>query len=403
MSYQYEAYTPDKRIVRGTIEASSETMAEEILYRTQTYRVLKLREIRPGLSLERLVPSLFGVKSQDVIGFSRQLATLMESGMPIITSLHLLEKQTPRAALRRVIARLNMELQGGSSLSQALSKFPQVFSNIYCQVIKASEYTGNLANALGQAADYIEKNIATATRIKRAFAYPVLVLLMSVAVFAIVANVAAPPLTRLFTSLGAELPWTTRLLVLTTDFVADYRYYLLGGLAALVILIAGYLRRPAGRLARDKLLLKIPIVGQIIVQRHMSRLCHTMSLLLEVGVPIPQTMSIVTGSVSNRIIHRALMEVREKLVQGQGFSQPMSKNVLFPELLVEMVAVGEKTGTLQPTLTTLSDFYEQAAEQKTRTLISILQHSLTVLIGLMVAFIGISMVTPLYSILQSIR
>ena len=147
MAYKYEAYTLDKRIEQGTIEASSESIAEEILYRTGYRRVLKLREIRPVLTLGRLFPSLFGIKPQEVIDFSRQLATLIDSGMPILNALQLLEKQTSRAALNRVINGLGEELRGGSPLSQALSKYPQAFPITYCQVIKASEYSGNLSNA----------------------------------------------------------------------------------------------------------------------------------------------------------------------------------------------------------------------------------------------------------------
>ncbi len=229
MAYRYEVYTQDKRIVRGTVDAASESMAESILYGAGYSRVLKLREVRPGSSLEELLPSLYGVKTGDVVQFSRHLATLIESGMPIVTALGLLEKQERKVALRKLIAELTVELQGGSSFSQALSKYPQVFSNIYGQVVKASEYTGNLAVALRQAAGYLERNMVMTAKVKQALAYPLLVALMAAGVVALITNVAFPPLVKLFASLGAELPWTTRLVMQVAGFVSSYNVYLLGG------------------------------------------------------------------------------------------------------------------------------------------------------------------------------
>ena len=401
--YRYEAYTLDKRIVRGRIDASSERMAEGILYGEGYARVLRLQEIRPGATWERWLPGLFGVKTQDVIEFSLQLATLIESGMTIITALGLLEKQTSKAALKRVIAGLSIELQGGRSFSQALSNHPQAFSDIYCQVIKASEYTGNLAVALRQAAGYIEKNMAMTASVKRTLAYPSLMLLMSIGVFTLITNVALPPLVRLFTSLGAELPWTTNLLIFSADFVANNKFSLLAGFSILILLFFSYIRMAVGKLAMDKFMLKIPMIGDIVIKRNMSQFCRTMSLLLGVGISLPRIMGIVIETMNNSIIRQALVEVRKKLVQGQGLSKPMAKISLFPELLVEMVVVGEKTGTLQSTLATLSDFYEQTVDRKTHLLISTMQHFLLVMIGVVVGFIGISMITPLYSVLKTIH
>ena len=160
---------------------------------------------------------------------------------------------------------------------------------------------------------------------------------------------------------------------------------------------------PVGKLAMDKFILKIPMIGDIVIKRNMSQFCRTMSLLLEAGISLPHIMSIVIETMNNSIIRQALVEVRQELVQGQGLSQPMAKNALFPELLVEMVLVGEKTGTVPSTLTTLSDFYEQTVDRKIHLLISTIQHFLLVMIGVIVGFIGISMITPLYSILKTIH
>jgi len=401
MAYQFKAYTRDKRVVQGTIEAASEITAEEALYRAGYQRVLGLKQMRPGLSWEQLLPTLFRIKTQDVIDFSRQLATLIESGITILTALQLLEEQAFRPVFSKVITGLVSELRGGSSFSQALSKYPQAFSYTYCQVLKAGEQAGNLEVSLRQIAGYMERQVATAKRIKGAMTYPMVVLCMAIGVFVILITVALPPLVGLFNALGTELPWMTKLLMATADFLINYKFYLLGGAAIVAISIIGYLRLPAGKLAMDRLWLKLPLIGPINVQRNVGHFCRTTSMLLKAGLLLPQTMSIVIQTVGNRIIRQTLKEVREKLVQGQGLSQPMATIDLFPRLMVEMVSVGEKTGNLDSTLATLGDYYEQRVDQRVNTLISMIGPALTAGVGLIVAFIALSIITPLYSILGS--
>jgi len=402
MAYQYVAYTLDKRVTKGTIDAASERLAEEALYRAGYHRILSLKEVRPGLSLEKLLPTLFGVKTQDVIDFSRQLATLIESGVSILTALQLLEGQASRAVFRKVIGGLVDGLRGGSSFSLALSKYPQVFSYTYCSVIKASEQAGNLEVGLRQVADYMEKRMAMVKKITRAAAYPVLVLVIAIAVFALLITVVLPPLVGLFGMLGAELPLTTRALIATATFFIDYKLYLLVGVVALVVLIVFYSRLPTGRIHMDRLMLKMPVIGSINVQRNMCQFCETISMLLKAGLPLPQIMDIVMRAMRNRVVRRALMDIREKLVQGQGLSQPMAEIDLFPRLLVEMVVVGEKTGNLDSTLATLAKYYEQRVDQRLDTLVAMIEPALTLAIGLLVGFIALSMITPLYSILGSV-
>lgn len=401
MAYRYSVYTIDKRVVQGTIDAASEKMAEVALYRAGYRHVLKLREAGPGLNLSRWLPSLFGVKTQDVIDFSRQMATLIEAGIPIMTALQLLEEQSPAAGLRKVIAGLARELQEGSSLSQALARYPQVFSNTYCQVIKASEAAGNLEAALRRMAGYLEKETAARKKVGHALVYPVIVLLMAFGVFLLLTTIALPPLVRLFTSLGAELPWTTQALLVTGVFLINYKFHLLGALAALVVLLFGLARLPAVKLAMDRLILRVPMMSLISIQRNMYRFCQITSMLLKVGLPLPQIINMAAGTVSNAIVRRALEGVREKLVQGQGLSPSMKAVPVFPHLLVEMVVLGETTGTLDNMLATMADYYEQRVEQRVQALITMIEPALIVVVGMVVAFMAVAIITPLYSVLRA--
>jgi type IV pilus assembly protein PilC len=403
MAYWYSVYTIDKKIIQGTIDATSERMAEDALYRAGYHRVLKLREISPSLNLRRLLPSLFGVKTQQVIDFSHQLAALIEAGIPILTALQLLEEQAPSAALRKILKGLARDLQEGNSLSQALSRYPQVFSDIYCQMIRASEATGNLEVALKRMAGYLETEKAAAKRVGHALIYPAVVLLMAFGVFILLTTIVLPSLTRLYTSLGAELPWITKLLLVMGNFSRDYKFYFIGGLGALIILVFSYIRLPAGKLTLDKLILKIPLISAISTQRSIGRFCQTASMLLKAGLPMPQIMNIATKTVGNIIIRQALEEVGGKLVQGRSLSQSMAKNSVFPHLLIEMANIGEMTGTLDTTLVKIADYYERRVEQSIHAMISVIEPALIVVVGLVVAFMGASMITPLYSILRSLH
>ena len=403
MTYKYRAYTLDKKIVQGKLDAASESMAEAALYQAGYQRVLSLREVPPGPNLETLIPTLFGIKTRDVIDFSQQLATLFESGIPILTALQLLEGQAPKAAMKRIISVIVEEIRGGSPFSQVLGKYPQAFSNTYCQVIKASEQAGNLEVGLRQMASYMEKQVTTKQKITRAMIYPAVVLLLAVGVVGLLITVALPPLVSLFTSLDAELPGTTRLLMAVADFTINYKFYLLGGLLILITAVFGYVRLPAGRLNLDKLLLKLPIIGTINLERNMQQFCQITSMLLKAGLRLPQIIGLATQTVGNKIIRQALTDVTAKLVQGEGLSQPMAENPLFPPLLVEMIVMGEHTGTMDNTLATLADYYEKRVDQRVGILTSMLEPLVTVFVGLVVIFIALSMITPLYSVLRSMQ
>jgi type IV pilus assembly protein PilC len=403
MAYRYKAYTPDKKIVEGTIEVTSESLAEGVLYQAGYQHILSLEEVTPELSLDRLIPTFFGVKTQEVIDFSNQLATLIGSGISILSSLQLLKGQTHKKALKRTIGGLAEEIQGGISLSQALSHYPQAFPNTYCQVIRASEQAGTLETGLKQSAIYLEKQVTASRKIKRAMLYPAFVLLMAAGVSILLITVALPPLINLFNTLGAALPWMTRLLIGFTSFFLNHSVYVVGGAVALIILGTGLSRLTSVKIARDKFFLKIPLIGNISIERGMQQFCQTASLLLKAGLRLPQIMDIVMLTNRNLIIRQALSSVRDRLVQGEGISQPMSENKLFPALLVETVVVGEKTGTMDTTLATLADFYERKVERSIDVLISMIEPVLTVIIGIVVIFIALSMITPLYSILRSIH
>ena len=404
MTYKYRAYSADKKIIEGKIDVASENMAEAALYHAGFRNVISLKEVTPGgLDVSKLLPTFAGVKMRDVIDISNQLATLIQAGIPLLSALKLLHGQLIKKATKKICSGLIEEIQAGNSLSQGLTKYPQAFPNTYCQIIKAAEQAGTLEAGLKQGAKYLEKRAYANQKIKRAMMYPIFVLLMAIGVAFLLITVALPPLIALFNSLDVQLPWMTSTLVNTANFFSLNSLPLLGGLVAIILVIIGLLRLQSVKLARDRLFLKIPIIGKIIIERSMGLFCQTASMLLLAGLRLPQIIDIVIQTNRNQVLSNAFKNVRDRLVQGEGLSLPMSENTIFPPLLVEMTVVGEKTGSMDTTLGTLADFYEQEVDRKIDSLISMIEPVLTLAIGGLVIFIALSMITPLYSILKSMH
>ncbi len=401
MAFKYQAYTPDKKIVQGTIEVTSEGMAEDALYRAGYQYILNLRETPAAFNLERFLPTLFGVRPQEVIDFSNQLATLLDSGVPILTSLQLLGGQSARKPLKKIIHGIIEEVKGGNSLSQALGNHPNYFHDTYRQVIRASEQAGQLGTGLRQAALYMEKQLITGRKVKRAMVYPAFILLMAIAVTILLITVALPPLVSLFQSVGADLPLVTRGLIGTGSFLLDNGLYVLAGIILVIIAGFGLLRLPSVRLARDGFWLKLPLVGRVIIERSLQHFCQTAAMLLNAGLHLPLILEIAIQTSRNQVIRRALGKVRERLVQGEGLAEPLAESELFPPLLAEMVAVGEKTGSIDTTFATLADFYENKVGRRIDGMIAMIEPVMTVIVGIVVIFIALSMITPMYTILRS--
>jgi type IV pilus assembly protein PilC len=268
--------------------------------------------------------------------------------------------------------------------------------------MKASELAGNFEVALRRVADYQEKEAASLKKAKRALVYPSAVLVLALGVTILLTTVVLPAMSKLFTELGGELPWTTRAVTAVGAFFLVYKFYLLGALAGLAALVYGYTRLPAGKRMMDTLALKAPVFGEITLQRSMYRFCQTAAMLLRTGIPLTQIVNTVAGTIGNSLVRQAFRDVRDNLVQGQGLSSSMAKNPVFPQLLVEMVVVGETSGALDSTLASMADLYEQRVEQKIQTLTAMIEPVLITIVGLVVAFIAVSMITPLYSILQTL-
>lgn len=400
MPFQYLAYTPQGEQVRGRIDTSSEKTAEESLWKLN-YTIISLREVQEAAGG---IFSLGGkVRSRDLIVFSRQMATLIESGIPIVRSLQLLRDQTAHKVFRRVLSEIITDIQQGRFFSEAILKHKKAFPAIYGRLVEVGERAGNLEMVLRQLAIYIEKEEALVRKIRGAMAYPSFVMGLAVVVIAVMMTVALPPLMDLFVSFNAELPLPTRVLIALTKFTSQWKFHLLGGLVGIVVVVVLFLRTQAGHIALDGIILKIPIVGRVTIQGAVARVCRSMSTLLQAGLALPEILELSIRTQGNRIISSALHDVRNGLLQGHGLADPLARHKLFPGMLVQMVRVGEETGSLDTNMATLAVFYEDEVDRAVSALSAAVEPALTIFIGVVVGFVAIAVIMPMYSLMGSIQ
>jgi type IV pilus assembly protein PilC len=397
MDFAYTAYTEEKKLVKGKVSASSDEAAAELLS-YGGYRVVNLKEVVPFINKEKLLSRFSQIKPAEIIMFSRQLALLLESGTDIVTSLDLLQGQIVNQALRKIIGEIASDIRTGSSLSTALSRHPRAFSQMYYRAIAAGEQGGNLEVVLRQMAEHIEKGVTTQKQIKGALTYPVIVIFIAIGVVAILITKVFPAFTSLYAQVGVELPLATRMLIGLTDWLNHYGLFIVVGVLAVLGVAYAYIRTPAGKYRLDTTILRLPVVGRIVHLGELSRCCRTMAMLITVGLPLPEVMAMTIRSSSNKFVIENLTEVQKALIRGEGLSQPMARRTLFLPLMTQMVKIGEESGNLENTLVTVAENLELEASDKTRAAVALIQPAITVILGLVVGFVVLAMMSAMYSL-----
>ncbi|HEX9797432.1 MAG TPA: type II secretion system F family protein [Anaerolineales bacterium] len=402
MPFRYMAIDSSGNQARGLLEAETEEAAERALW-DRGLTILNLERVAAPFNLATVLPTFLGPKRQDLIIFSQQLASLIDSGVSLVPALDLLSEEVTSQPLRVVLRRVVADLRLGAPLSTALSRHEMVFPPIYCRLMEVGERTGNLGFVLRQLATYLEKEESVVRKIRGALGYPLFLIAMAIGVLVIVFNFTLPPLLNLYAEFDAELPWPTQVLISAAEFFVAYRFFLFIGVMLLLVLGFWYLSRPTGRRQLDWLLLRLPLIGRITTQGAIARFSRTLSTLLTAGVSLPDSLELAREVVGNVVMRQAVEDLRQEALQGRGLSRPIARNRLFPGLLSQMVRVGEETGTLDNHLASLSNFYEEEVDRATKRLTGMLEPAMILFVGLIVGFVAISVVLPMYSLLQSIR
>jgi type IV pilus assembly protein PilC len=400
--YRFLALAADGSEQRGWLQVETEAAAERALWE-RGWTVIQLRASAGGFDLARWFPTFFGPRRRDVIVFSQQMATLVDSGIAIVPALQLLVEESTHRALRQTLRRVLEQVRTGAPFSAALAEHPLVFPDLYTRMVQVGEQTGNIGLILRRLATYFEKEMGVSRRVRDAMAYPAFLLVIAFGVVLLLLNFTLPPLLRLYDEFEATLPWPTRFLMSLTDFVTAYRLPMALGAAVVAVALFVFLRTPVGRRTRDTVLLGLPLMGPVNVQGSVARLSRTLATLLQAGLALPESLELTGRTISNVVLRQSVDDLRREALQGRGLSEPLGRLRWFPRLLAQMVRVGEETGTLDQHLTTLADFYEEEVDRSMKGMTSLLEPAMILFVGGIVGFVAISVVLPMYTLLGSIH
>jgi type IV pilus assembly protein PilC len=366
------------------------------------YRVVTLKTVTPFFPTffpTAKISALFArINPNEVIMSTRQLAMLIESGTDVVASLELLQAQTTNRNFKKIIGEIVSDIRAGIPLSQAMRKHPRAFPPAYHRLVAIGERTGNLEAVLRRAADYMERIVTTQKNVRNALIYPAFVFVIAVIVIIVMLTFVFPVFAGLYRSFDVQLPAITRVFIAASDWVRSYGLYLLLGIVVAIVAAYLYTRTPRGKYQWGKLLLTLPQIGRINLLNELSRCCRSIALLYGSGLALPEIVTLVTESTNNKAMQESLTNVRQSMIAGEGLSAPMKRDKLFLPLMVQMTAVGEATGNLDNTLTAAAEAYEAEADDKTKTMISLITPAMTLIIGAIVALLALTLFSTLYSI-----
>lgn len=404
-TFTYDAVDPVGRSVKGTIEADNEQLVLTRLHE-QHFHIVSIQEgrIGGGLGLSGLFAKKAGkVKLQALVIFSRQFSTMINAGISMIKCLDILENQTRDPALAATISEVRRDVKEGMTLTDAVSKHPEVFSKLYINMIRAAEIGGILDTILDRLAGFLEKEMEIKQKVKSAMMYPILVLIFAVLVIIALFIVVLPKFKEIFDSMNVEMPAATAFLFSASDWVCNYWYMIPVIVIPLFIAYKQYAKTAKGRYNIDGVKLRIPIAGELVLKMGISRFARTFGTLLASGVPMMRSLEIIGETSGNMVIAEAINKTRNSIREGQKISQPLSQSALFPPMVVHMIDVGEETGLLSEMLLKVSDFYDQEVDAMIKGLTSLIEPLLIVFMGVLVGFIAISVMSPIFKLVSSIR
>ena len=405
--YEYTALNDKGKKLKGIIDAQSTVAARQKLRESNIY-LTDLQEssgAKKDSPLKQPLGGLFRkVGSREVTVMTRQLATLLGAGLPLVQSLATLIAQTSHPQLKTILSQIKEEVNEGSSFSQTMTHYPQVFPAFYLNMVRAGEASGTLHLVLERLADFSEKQQALKGRVRAALAYPLFMFLIgSVVLFFLVAFVV-PNVTRIFDEMHQTLPLITILLIGVSRFLETFWWLIVAGLIGAFVALKYFLSKTQkGRTLLDRTLLALPVVGQMNRKIAVARFSRTLGTLLESGVPLLASLEIVRNIVGNSLISDAIQKAGNEVREGQNLSAPLARSGLFPAISVEMISVGEQSGNLEPMLYRIAEAYEKEVESSITMLTSLLEPIMILVMGLAVGFIVVSILLPIFEMNQLVR
>lgn len=400
-TYKYIAKDENAVTITGKISAEKEDLVMQEL-RKRNLVVVSLSEIKKG-SFKNISLGTSSVRGDDLVIFARQLATMIEAGIPILQSLEALEEQMAHPYFKSVIAAVREDVAAGNSLSAAFAKYPNVFDTLFVSMVKAGETGGALHALLDRIAGYMEKTLKLKRKVKSAMVYPAVVISMAIIITLVLLMKVVPTFKEIYDSLGQELPALTQILLAISEHLQAGFFWFLGLSVIAFIGFINYRKTERGSLQVDRVFLRMPIFGPLIQKVAISRFSRTLATLIQSGVPILTSLDIVGKSSGNRVIEVVSQDVCDHIRQGESIAEPLSKNKIFPSMVVRMISVGEKTGKLEAMLIKIAEFYEDQVDAAVAGLTSMIEPLIIGFLGIVVGFIIIALFLPIIGMTSMIR
>jgi len=398
--FQWSGKTTRGIIESGEITAATKEEVIALLGRRNiiptiiTEKQKKVRILRPGAR----------IKDKDIVVFTRQFATMINAGLPLVQALEILSNQVENKNFGKIIAQVKTDVESGLTYADALKKHPRVFSELYINMVAAGEAGGVLDTILNRLAAYIEKSMKLKRKVKGALVYPVVVTTIAVLVIAIIMVFVVPTFAKMFTQLGGILPLPTRIIITISNFLAGIGgLMVLGSIVAIIIAIIQFRRTEKGKKITDTILLKLPIFGVLINKVAVAKFTRTLGTLVSSGVPILDGLEITAKTSGNKVIEYAVMDVRKAVVAGKTLAEPIAKAGIFPPMVTHMIAVGESTGALDSMLGKIADFYDDEVDAAVANLTAMMEPLLMVFLGGSVGFIVVAMYLPIFKLITLIK
>lgn len=393
--YLWVAETKKGRKLKGELEAANEQIAQAQL-KKRGLRILKLKP-KPKDLFENVAFMQPKVTNKDIVIFTRQFSTMIDAGLPLVQGLNILADQAENPTFRGILKQLNKDVEGGSTLAEAMKKHPKVFNDLFVNLIAAGEVGGILDTILQRLATFIEKAEELKSKIKGAMTYPIVVIIIAFIVIAVILIFVIPVFQDMFASFGQALPVPTQIVVAMSDFMKGNIHWILLAVVAIVFAFKQYRNTEGGRKTTDNLILRLPIFGDLQKKTAVARFTRTLGTMLSSGVPILDSLEIVAKTAGNVIIEEIIYEVRGSIAEGQTIAEPLSENDIFPGMVIQMISVGEATGALDTMLEKIADFYDKEVDAAVEALTSMLEPLLMLFLGGSIGGLVVAMYLPIFS------
>lgn len=396
----WEARTKQGEIKKGEMEAGD---ADAVNARLKSLGLNPTRVKRKPLELRIPLPGIGGISGKDILVFTRQFATMIDAGLPLVQCLDILGSQMDNAAFRKVIFAIKTKVESGSTFADALKDHPKVFDELYTQLCAAGEVGGILDTILNRLAAYKEKSEKLKRKVRGALTYPVIVLVVAVGVTALLLLKVTPVFSKMFADFGQALPAPTQFVVDLSEWLQDYILHLIVSIIAVIVAGVMTYRNPRGRREIDRFLLKLPLFGPVIRKVAVARFTRTLGTMISSGVPILDALDVTAKTAGNRIIEEGIYYVRTKISEGKNIAGPLLETKVFPPMVVQMIGVGEATGAMDAMLQKIADFYDDEVDAAVGALTSMIEPLMMVFLGVVVGGFLIAMYLPIFQIAGAVQ